>query len=446
MNMKFPSGQSSIINRQSAILVALLALTTAIADAKVETISKWSPHNNERAKRVTTLYIVLHTTEGPVQGSLQKIYDNGEANFFVDPSGRIYATIDRRRVAYHSGRSMWRGRTNLDDVSIGIEVSGYHTRDLTMAQYIALKALVAELQMQYGVADVNVLTHSMVAYGAPNRWHKRSHRGRKRCGMLFATTNVRQKLGLTEKPGYDPDVRAGRLAVGDAYLAKVLYGGASPKPTPAPAPPKTASAVVAATPAARTPSPVRAAAPEPPDDGGEEGVIITANRSAWDVARDMYNDPGTRYFFPDGKSARGDQISSWKMIPPGTRVVITTEGDRENQAERVLRIGKDGASAREIAGDEFHSARTIYFMADGRVRTGADMQEAELDALPADTGMLVGYTFGGAISAKRRAFDVCGVRWNHPSTFYRLPDARIVAGDRLKEGSIPNGAQVFFRN
>jgi hypothetical protein len=22
----------------------------------------------------------------------------------------------------------------------------------------------------------------MVAYGAPNRWHKKSHRGRKRCG------------------------------------------------------------------------------------------------------------------------------------------------------------------------------------------------------------------------------------------------------------------------
>ena len=69
-----------------------------------------------------------------------------------------------------------------------------------------------------------MLTHSQVAYGAPNKWQPRSHRGRKRCGMMFAMPSVRSKLNLTARPAFDPDVKAGRLVVGDAYLAQVLYG------------------------------------------------------------------------------------------------------------------------------------------------------------------------------------------------------------------------------
>ncbi|MCE9612710.1 MAG: N-acetylmuramoyl-L-alanine amidase [Lentisphaerae bacterium] len=426
--------------RVCVAVLCLLAGATA-ARANVPFTQSWSPHNRERPVRQSTLYIILHTTEGPAPGSLQKLRDNGEANFFVDPTGRIYAIIDRRRVALHAGRSMWRGRTNMDEVSIGIEVAGYYYQNLTAPQYTSLRALLTELQAQYGIADANVLTHSMVAYGAPNRWHRRSHRGRKRCGMLFASSAVRQKLGLTDQPSYDPDVRAGRLVVGDPYLAQKLYSGSSSKAiASASVMPAASSSRSRAKPAPVVPAAVATAMPPP-----GEGMLITANRSAWDVARDMYNEPTTRYVFPDGKVANGNQIRNWKSIPPGTRVIIAAS-ESENSEERLQRIGRDGDTAREVAGDEFNTARTIYFLKDGRIRTGAELAAAELDALPAETGMLVGYAQGGAITAKRRAFDVCGVKWNNPSTFYRFPDGSIQSGAQVRENAIPLGTQVFFRN
>ena len=61
-------------------------------------------------------------------------------------------------------------------------------------------------------------------YGAPNKWQKKNHRGRKRCGMLFAMSSVRTQLGLVRRPASDADVRAKRLVVGDDYLRRVLYG------------------------------------------------------------------------------------------------------------------------------------------------------------------------------------------------------------------------------
>ena len=92
------------------------------------------------------------------------------------------------------------------------------------AQLKAIATLVKELKGMYRITDDRVVCHSHVAYGKPNKWQKRRHRGRKRCGMLFAMPSVRKVLGLTAKPKSDADVKAGRLAIGDAYLNKVLYG------------------------------------------------------------------------------------------------------------------------------------------------------------------------------------------------------------------------------
>ena len=91
-------------------------------------------------------------------------------------------------------------------------------------QIRAIRDLVKELQKMYRIPDERVVCHSHVAYGAPNKWQKKNHRGRKRCGMLFAMPSVRAQLNLARRPAGDADVRAKRLVVGDDYLRRVLYG------------------------------------------------------------------------------------------------------------------------------------------------------------------------------------------------------------------------------
>jgi hypothetical protein len=309
---------------------------------------------------------------------------------------------------------MWKGRTNLDLCSVGIEVVGKHNRDITAAQYKALRELLQELQRIYHVSDKNVLTHSMVAYGAPNRWHPYSHRGRKRCGMLFARHDVRLRLGLTKQPLYDPDVRAGRLRNADPYLAKVLYGGA-----------KEQSKAVERFKA-------------------NDSMVISKNRSAWDIARDKYKSADTVYVFPDGRRLRGNQIKDWKAMQSGTRVVLS-ETQSENEPDGMLEIGRDGKSAAAIAGAEVRAATTIYFLKDGRVRQGDELSSGSIKALKPGTKMLVGYVYGGYITNKRSASDICGGKRNMATTFYRMADGSVLSGDKLKSGRIPHQTMVFFQ-
>ncbi len=393
------------------ILAVALIAQAALA---LEFRDHYSPRNRERGLRPHSRYIILHTTEGPSKGSLEKLHRYGEAHYMVDTTGLVYRLIDRRRVAMHAGRSMWDNLTNLDDHSIGIEVVGYHNRPLTTAQITALRALLNQLKDIYKIPDQNILPHSMVAYGAPNRWHKRSHRGRKRCGMLFAKRSLREQLGLRAQPLLDPDVRAGRLINADPYLAMVLFGSATEQTS--------AEAHFA----------------------GEDAFVIARGRSAWDIARDQYRSASTRYHFPDGTQQRGDQITNWKAIPPGTRVTLS-QVQRENNTESLLAIGKDGNTVSELAGDEALLATTIYFMNDGRVRQGSDLTRAQVDTLPAGTRLLVGYVHGGYVTARRRAFDICGEKWNAPTTFYRFNDGRIVTGEQVTEGKIPPMTMLFFQ-
>ncbi|MBN2244135.1 MAG: N-acetylmuramoyl-L-alanine amidase, partial [Acidobacteria bacterium] len=148
--------------------------------------NRYSPYNRTRPHRQSTEFIILHTTEGADAGSLDVVRRGGLAHYLVSKSGVVYRIIDKMKIARHAGRSMWNGLTNIDDYSIGIEVVGYHNKDILDAQYDALRELLRQLQSLYDIPDDHVLTHSMVAYGNPNRFHRYSHRGRKTCGMIFA--------------------------------------------------------------------------------------------------------------------------------------------------------------------------------------------------------------------------------------------------------------------
>ena len=233
----------------------ILALVFAQSAWAISASNRYrSPRNPERRVRASTELIVLHTTEAPARSSLNKLSDRGEAHYCVTEEGSVYAIVDRDRVAFHAGRSMWNGKEDVDNFSIGIECVGYHDKPMSTVQLAAIRSLVQDLKAMYSIPDAHVVCHSHVAYGSPNKWQKRKHRGRKRCGMLFAMPSVRRVLELKSRPAFDADTRAGRLVVGDDYLRGVLYGGTDTMiaaygavtPPAAPRPPVPAKQVVVA--------------------------------------------------------------------------------------------------------------------------------------------------------------------------------------------------------
>jgi len=405
------------------------ALKTAEAQPAIQRYL--SPRNNKRARRSRTLLIIIHTTEAGDRSSLNSIYRSGTANYVVATGGVVYNTIEHGRIAKHAGRSMWNNVSNISNVSVGIEVVGYHNRDITSRQYASLRGLLSFLKSVYKLSDNKILTHSMVAYGTPNRFWRRSHRGRKRCGMQFAKPEVREKLGLRSKPNSDPDLSAKRLINADPYLYSVLYGTRQ-------------ESIVAEREIIR------------PDSN-----IISQERSAWLIAKEKYDANTTRYSFPNGQIMFGDQIenqNAWNSIPNGTRVelniaraniparpadVLEDEGQETFEGFKVL---KQGDTAQSIAGDDYNKYTTIYFLLDGRVRTGAQISPSSFRILvKSSVRVLMGYQYGGSVTSRRLPRDIAGTGWNYPSTFYRFTDGTIRAGDDIDDNSLPRGTIVFFR-
>jgi hypothetical protein len=160
--------------------------------------------------------------------------------------------------------------------------------------------------------------------------------------------------------------------------------------------------------------------------------------------------PETRIKICSLRERNGDQIHDWNKIPEGTRV-LTSAGEGEQSMERFLEIGKDGATARALAGDPMDRDTTIFFFPDGLIRTGRELKSDKtlgilLDRTPQGTRVLAGYIYGGFVRSRRPPSSIAGIKWTYPSTFYRLPDGRIVSGDDIDDSAIPVNTLVFYRN
>ncbi len=398
--------------------------------ASLTFINAISPLNNRRPELSEIRYIVLHTTEAEATSALAKLRKRGEIHYMIDRQGQVYKIIEENRIARHSGRSLWQGRPRVDEVSIGIEMVGFHNKPLEAAQERSLANLLRELKNRYHITDEKILTHSMVAYGVPNRWHSQAHRGRKRCGMLMADPQLRRRLGIGPGPTGDPDLESGRLKNADPYLFSILYNHSVD-------PVQTAHAIY-----------------ESPSSN-----IISKIRSAWFIAREKYDDALTVYTLPNKTQLRGDQINDWNSIPAGTKVTFakeattkeetTSESEPTQETVDFKEIGKDGDSAIKIAGQDFDKSTTLYFLKDGRVFTGMEMRFLNpklLSTLPNGTRLLLGYVYGGSVSKLRSAFSITKKRWNSPATLYRLPgpSGKIMTGDEVVPSAIPNGTLIFF--
>lgn len=85
------------------------------------------------------------------------------AHFLVRRDGELIQFVPCARRAWHAGASIWRGRENCNDFSIGIELEGCDTKPFEDAQYLTLDRLVAGLRRCYPIGAV--VGHSDIAPG-----------------------------------------------------------------------------------------------------------------------------------------------------------------------------------------------------------------------------------------------------------------------------------------
>ena len=422
----------------TGLALALFASAPLLAAPLVLKDDYRSPRNKERDLRKATTLIVLHTTEAPAKSSLNKLSERGEAHYCVTENGTVYRIVDRDREAFHAGRSMWNGKEDCDEFSIGIEVVGHHDQAVTLQQLDALKELIARLKRLYSIPDARVVCHSHVAYGAPNTWHKKKHRGRKRCGMLFAMPSVRAKLGLGVRPAYDPDVKAKRLVQADPDLAASLYGTrdtmaahynrraapvviravpAKPQTAKTSSPPaKTPPRTVKATPPKATPQPPKPLPTKPiitvksPPAAKPPPIVKPAQPKYAEAPPPKEEETGVLAgiggFFKDTAKL----IIPKKKQPPAPTVT--------NAPPPIIVVGRKLERPPQIL-----------------TRDPRDL--AALEAMP-------GYEKGGPVSAELTPYRIAGAAWRAPTTYYYM-NGRIVTGDKVNEKLIEKGSYIFYK-
>jgi N-acetylmuramoyl-L-alanine amidase len=128
-----------------------------------------SPNFDERALPVTML--VLHYTGmQDAQSAIARLTDpvaKVSAHYLVDEDGTIHRMVAEDKRAWHAGRSHWRGVTDINSASIGIEIVNpgheFGYRPFPEAQISALIPLIAEIEARHGITRGNVVGHSDIA-------------------------------------------------------------------------------------------------------------------------------------------------------------------------------------------------------------------------------------------------------------------------------------------
>jgi N-acetylmuramoyl-L-alanine amidase len=130
-----------------------------------------SPNHGPRPDGVPVEILLLHYTGMPTaEAALARLCDpeaQVSAHYTVDEDGTVYAHVPEDRRAWHAGLGQWRGRSDVNSRSIGIEIVNpgheFGYRPFPAAQMAAVAELCLAIMGRHGITPENVLAHSDIA-------------------------------------------------------------------------------------------------------------------------------------------------------------------------------------------------------------------------------------------------------------------------------------------
>jgi N-acetylmuramoyl-L-alanine amidase len=132
-----------------------------------------SPNFGPRREGLTPDIIVLHYT-GMETGASAEAWlcdpvSEVSCHYLVHQDGAVVQMVRESDRAWHAGRGSWRGRTDINSSSIGIEVANggqaYGYPDFAARQIDAVIALCRDIGARHSIRPERVLAHSDTAPG-----------------------------------------------------------------------------------------------------------------------------------------------------------------------------------------------------------------------------------------------------------------------------------------
>jgi N-acetylmuramoyl-L-alanine amidase len=136
----------------------------------------YSPNHDERKRGAQADMIVLHYTGmSSAEDALKRLCDPASkvsSHYLVYEDGAIVQLVPEARRAWHAGESAWKGETDINGRSVGIEIAnpghdvGYP--DFSEPQIEAVIALCRDVIARLPIPPDHVLAHSDVAPARKN--------------------------------------------------------------------------------------------------------------------------------------------------------------------------------------------------------------------------------------------------------------------------------------
>ncbi|MGA2794637.1 MAG: N-acetylmuramoyl-L-alanine amidase [Roseiarcus sp.] len=147
-----------------------------IPDSRVATEFVASPNHGERRAFARPDAVILHYTGMPTGAqALAWLCDPASevsSHYFVWEDGRVVQLVAEDRRAWHAGRGAWKGESDLNSASIGVEIvnpghslPGEDPPPFPDAQIDGLIALLSDIGARFSIAPERVLAHSDIAPG-----------------------------------------------------------------------------------------------------------------------------------------------------------------------------------------------------------------------------------------------------------------------------------------
>ncbi|EFO31062.1 N-acetylmuramoyl-L-alanine amidase AmiD [Roseibium sp. TrichSKD4] len=144
---------------------------SAKTDTGVPARLRPSPNHGERVGGGSIDMLILHYTGmETAEAALQRLCDpraEVSAHYVVEEGGSILQCVPEARRAWHAGRSYWKGTTDINSRSIGIEIVNrgydYDYPEFPDVQIEAVCDLCADIVERHEIKPWRVLAHSDIA-------------------------------------------------------------------------------------------------------------------------------------------------------------------------------------------------------------------------------------------------------------------------------------------
>lgn len=175
-----------------------------------------SPNFNDRPEGEKPSLIVIHYTGmASTEAALQRLAEPASkvsCHYLIDEKGNVWQMVGEEKRAWHAGLSHWRGKSDVNSRSIGIELSNRGSEEFTREQLGVLVLLCNDIMHRHGIPPENVIGHSDVA---PDR--------KQDPGPLFPWKKMAEHgIGRWPKVGCKDAFNASAARKKEKYLKKLL--------------------------------------------------------------------------------------------------------------------------------------------------------------------------------------------------------------------------------